>query len=116
MRRALLDLRILRSRLDELDYFAAGIPWFATLFGHVGRRHPALADRRVTPAGVSVGRAAAHPVEPARPARGRSRGRLTVVWPSLSQRARDGRVGVEAHVREGTLTVQRVDAGGAAAA
>jgi glycogen debranching enzyme len=33
LRRALLDLRLLRSRLDRLHYFAAGIPWFATLFG-----------------------------------------------------------------------------------
>jgi glycogen debranching enzyme len=33
MRRALLDLRMLRTRLDGLHYFAAGIPWFATLFG-----------------------------------------------------------------------------------
>jgi glycogen debranching enzyme len=31
--RALLDLRLLRSRLGGLHYFAAGIPWFATLFG-----------------------------------------------------------------------------------
>lgn len=33
MRRALLDLRMLRTRLDGLHYFAAGIPWFSTLFG-----------------------------------------------------------------------------------
>lgn len=33
MRRALLDLRVLRSRLYGLDYFAARLPWFATLFG-----------------------------------------------------------------------------------
>jgi glycogen debranching enzyme len=33
MERALLDLRLLRSRLDGLDYYAAGIPWFGTLFG-----------------------------------------------------------------------------------
>ena len=32
-RRALLDLRLLRSRLDGHTYFAAGIPWFTTLFG-----------------------------------------------------------------------------------
>jgi glycogen debranching enzyme len=31
--RALVDLRVLRSRLDGLDYFAAGVPWFVTLFG-----------------------------------------------------------------------------------
>jgi glycogen debranching enzyme len=33
LRRMLLDLRLLRTRLDGLRYFAAGIPWFATLFG-----------------------------------------------------------------------------------
>ena len=31
--RALLDLGMLRSRLDGEQYFAAGIPWFVTLFG-----------------------------------------------------------------------------------
>jgi glycogen debranching enzyme len=31
--RCLRDLRALRTRLDEDAYFAAGIPWFATLFG-----------------------------------------------------------------------------------
>ncbi|MDX6728731.1 MAG: hypothetical protein QOK49_3536 [Baekduia sp.] len=33
LRRALVDLRMLRSRLDGDSYFAAGVPWFATLFG-----------------------------------------------------------------------------------
>ena len=33
LRRSLLDLRLLRSRRDGLHYFAAGIPWFVTLFG-----------------------------------------------------------------------------------
>ena len=33
LQRALLDLHLLRSRLDGHDYFAAGIPWFVTLFG-----------------------------------------------------------------------------------
>ena len=33
LRQALLDLRTLRSRLEGLDYFAAGVPWFVTLFG-----------------------------------------------------------------------------------
>jgi glycogen debranching enzyme len=31
--RALLDLRMLRSRLDGQAYYAAGVPWYATLFG-----------------------------------------------------------------------------------
>ena len=31
--RSLIDLRMLRSPLDEGTYFAAGVPWFATLFG-----------------------------------------------------------------------------------
>ena len=31
--RALLDLRLLRSQVGGLHFFAAGIPWFATLFG-----------------------------------------------------------------------------------
>ena len=31
--RARLDLHLLRSRLDGYDYFAAGVPWFVTLFG-----------------------------------------------------------------------------------
>jgi glycogen debranching enzyme len=33
LRQALLDLRTLRSRLGECDYYAAGVPWFVTLFG-----------------------------------------------------------------------------------
>jgi glycogen debranching enzyme len=33
LQQALIDLRLLRSRLDGLHYFAGGIPWFATLFG-----------------------------------------------------------------------------------
>jgi glycogen debranching enzyme len=31
--RSVTDLRMLRSRLDADTYFAAGVPWFATLFG-----------------------------------------------------------------------------------
>lgn len=31
--RSLLDLRILRNRWEELEFFAGGIPWYATLFG-----------------------------------------------------------------------------------
>ncbi|MEY2533367.1 MAG: hypothetical protein QOF29_1277 [bacterium] len=33
LERSLLDLRMLRSELDGQSYYAAGIPWFATLFG-----------------------------------------------------------------------------------
>ncbi|MGZ6729532.1 MAG: amylo-alpha-1,6-glucosidase, partial [Gaiellaceae bacterium] len=32
-RRSLLDLRLLASSLDGHRYFAAGVPWYATLFG-----------------------------------------------------------------------------------
>ena len=31
--RSLLDLRVLRSRLKGKKFYAAGVPWFATLFG-----------------------------------------------------------------------------------
>ena len=31
--RSLRDLRVLRARLDGLEYFAAGAPWYVTLFG-----------------------------------------------------------------------------------
>jgi glycogen debranching enzyme len=33
LRRSLLDLRALRSSLDGYRYYAAGVPWYATLFG-----------------------------------------------------------------------------------
>jgi glycogen debranching enzyme len=33
LRRSLLDLRLLESDLDGSHYFAAGVPWYATLFG-----------------------------------------------------------------------------------
>jgi glycogen debranching enzyme len=33
MQRAFVDLRMLHSRLGDDSYFAAGVPWFATLFG-----------------------------------------------------------------------------------
>ena len=33
IQRSLLDMRMLGSRLDGQSYYAAGIPWFATLFG-----------------------------------------------------------------------------------
>ena len=33
LRRALLDMRMLHSRLDGDGYYAAGVPWYATLFG-----------------------------------------------------------------------------------
>jgi glycogen debranching enzyme len=33
LRRSLLDLRLLASNLDGQRYYAAGVPWYATLFG-----------------------------------------------------------------------------------
>ena len=33
LRRSLLDMRMLHSRLGDDGYYAAGVPWFATLFG-----------------------------------------------------------------------------------
>ena len=33
LRRSLLDVRMLHSRLDGTGYYAAGVPWYATLFG-----------------------------------------------------------------------------------
>jgi glycogen debranching enzyme len=33
LRRSLLDLRLLASELDGHHYYAAGVPWYATLFG-----------------------------------------------------------------------------------
>ena len=33
LRRSLLDLRALESELDGFTYYAAGVPWYATLFG-----------------------------------------------------------------------------------
>ena len=33
LRRSLLDLRLLRSELEGQRYYAAGIPWYATIFG-----------------------------------------------------------------------------------
>jgi glycogen debranching enzyme len=33
LRRALLDIRMLHSRLGKDGYYAAGVPWYATLFG-----------------------------------------------------------------------------------
>ena len=33
LERSLRDLRVLRRRLDGLEYFAAGAPWYVTLFG-----------------------------------------------------------------------------------
>jgi glycogen debranching enzyme len=33
LRRSLLDLRLLASQLDSQRYYAAGVPWYATLFG-----------------------------------------------------------------------------------
>ncbi|HLJ94055.1 MAG TPA: glycogen debranching N-terminal domain-containing protein [Gemmataceae bacterium] len=36
LERALLDLHVLRTRLDDLEYFSAGVPWYVTLFGRDG--------------------------------------------------------------------------------
>jgi glycogen debranching enzyme len=33
LRRSLLDLRLLRTRLDGQPYFSAGVPWYVALFG-----------------------------------------------------------------------------------
>ncbi|MET0771010.1 MAG: glycogen debranching N-terminal domain-containing protein [Solirubrobacteraceae bacterium] len=33
LRRSLLDIRMLHSRYDGAGYYAAGVPWYATLFG-----------------------------------------------------------------------------------
>jgi glycogen debranching enzyme len=52
LRRSLLDLRLLRSKLGGLSYFAAGIPWFATLFG----RDAATVCIQTMPYGPSVAR------------------------------------------------------------
>jgi glycogen debranching enzyme len=50
--RALRDLRLLRSRLGRLHYIAAGIPWFATLFG----RDAAIAALQTLPYGHTIAR------------------------------------------------------------
>ncbi|HKZ05779.1 MAG TPA: glycogen debranching N-terminal domain-containing protein [Methylomirabilota bacterium] len=50
MQRALLDLRLLQSKLDGREYFAAGIPWFVTLFG----RDSALAALQTLPYGLGT--------------------------------------------------------------
>lgn len=50
--RSLLDLHVLQSRLDGDPYFAAGVPWFVTLFGRDSlitslqtlAFHPAIAE------------------------------------------------------------------------
>jgi glycogen debranching enzyme len=52
LQRALMDLRLLRSRLDGFDYFAAGIPWFATLFG----RDAATVALQTLPYGTAMAR------------------------------------------------------------
>jgi glycogen debranching enzyme len=48
--RALLDLRLLRSTLGGLHYFAAGLPWFGTLFG----RDAAIVAFQTLPYGPNV--------------------------------------------------------------
>lgn len=49
---SLLDLHLLRSHLDGLDYFAAGIPWFVTLFG----RDAATVALQTLPYGTAMAR------------------------------------------------------------
>jgi glycogen debranching enzyme len=48
--RALLDLRLLRSAVDGLHFFAAGLPWFGTLFG----RDAALVALQTLPYGPDM--------------------------------------------------------------
>jgi glycogen debranching enzyme len=50
--RAIRDLRLLRSRLGRQHYFAAGIPWFATLFG----RDAAITALQTLPYGHAIAR------------------------------------------------------------
>ena len=50
--RARLDLHMLRSRLDGHDYFAAGVPWFGTLFG----RDAATVAIQMLPYGCAIAR------------------------------------------------------------
>ncbi len=50
--RARLDLHMLRSRLDGYDYVAAGVPWFATLFG----RDAAIVAIQTLPYGPALAR------------------------------------------------------------
>jgi glycogen debranching enzyme len=52
LQRALLDLRLLRSRLHGKHFFAAGIPWFATLFG----RDAATVAFQTLPYGAAMAR------------------------------------------------------------
>lgn len=52
LRRAVLDLRLLQSSLDGKRYFAAGIPWFATLFG----RDAAIVALQTLPYGFETAR------------------------------------------------------------
>jgi glycogen debranching enzyme len=52
LRRALLDLRTLRSRLEGRDYFAAGVPWFVTLFG----RDSSIVGLQTLPYGWQIAR------------------------------------------------------------
>lgn len=50
MERAMLDLKLLRSRRRSRHFFAAGVPWFATLFG----RDAAIAAIQTLPYGCRV--------------------------------------------------------------
>jgi glycogen debranching enzyme len=50
--RGVRDLRVLRSRVGREHYFAAGVPWFATLFG----RDAAIVAMQMLPYGARVAR------------------------------------------------------------
>jgi glycogen debranching enzyme len=50
LRRSLLDLRLLESELDGRRYYAAGVPWYATLFG----RDSIIAALQTLPLGPAI--------------------------------------------------------------
>ena len=52
LERGLRDLRLLRTPLDGLHYEAAGVPWFATLFG----RDSAIVGLQMLPFGATIAR------------------------------------------------------------
>ena len=68
LRRSLDDLELLHSSLDGHSYYAAGVPWFATLFG---RDSLLTASRRSPSSGVAEARCGRW--RPARPSGRRAR-------------------------------------------